>query len=64
MVIDGPFAETKEALLGFYVLDCATQAEAIEAAKALQKMNPSAVYELRPIPLYLPGVVIPVTAAE
>lgn len=64
MVVDGPFAETKEALLGFYVLDCATQAEAVEAAKALQKANPSAVYELRPIPLYLPGVAFPVTAAE
>lgn len=60
-VIDGPFAETKEALLGFYVLDCATEAEAVAAAKALQLTNPSAVYELRPIPLYLPGVAIPVT---
>ena len=24
LVIDGPFAETKEALLGFYVIECAT----------------------------------------
>ena len=60
-VIDGPFAETKEALLGFYVLDCETEAEAVAAAKALQLANPSAVYELRPIPLYLPGVAIPMT---
>lgn len=60
-VIDGPFAETKEALLGFYVIDCATHAEAIQAAKDLQRVNPSAVYELRPIPLYLPGVAFPVT---
>lgn len=63
LVIDGPFAETKEALLGFYVLDCATQAEAIQAAKDLQRVNPSAVYEVRPIPLYLPGVAFPVTEA-
>jgi len=64
VVIDGPFAETKEALLGLYVLDCATQAEAIAAAKDLQRVNPSAVYEVRPIPLYLPGVAFPVTVAE
>ena len=63
-VVDGPFAETKEALLGFYVLDCASMDEAVQAAKDLQRVNPSAVYELRPIPLYLPGVPIPVTAAE
>jgi hypothetical protein len=63
VAIDGPFAETKEALLGFYVIDCATRAEAIQAAKDLQKANPSAVYELRPIPLYLPGVAFPVTEA-
>lgn len=62
-VIDGPFAETKEALLGFYVIDCATREEAIQAAKDLQRVNPSAVYELRPIPLYLPGVAFPVTEA-
>ncbi len=57
-VIDGPFAETKEALLGFYVLDCASMDEAVAAAQALQKVNPSAVYELRPVRLYLPGASI------
>jgi hypothetical protein len=61
MVIDGPFTETKEALLGFYVLDCASMEEAIQAAMDLQKTNPSAVYELRPVRLYLPGVAFPVT---
>jgi hypothetical protein len=30
MVIDGPFAETKEQLLGFYVLNCESEAAAIE----------------------------------
>jgi hypothetical protein len=59
--IDGPFAETKEVLLGFYTVDCASQAEAVEAAKDLQKANPYAVYEVRPILLYLPGVALPVT---
>ena len=55
LVLDGPFAETKEQLLGLYVLDCATQDEAIAAARDLRRVNPSAVYEIRPILLYLPG---------
>jgi hypothetical protein len=32
IVTDGPFAETKEAVGGFYVVDCATRDEAIELA--------------------------------
>ena len=55
MVIDGPFAETKEQLLGLYVLDCASQDEAIAMARDLKRVNPTAVYEIRPIMLYLPG---------
>ena len=55
VVIDGPFAETKEQLLGLYVLDCATREEAIAVARDLRRVNPSAVYEIRPILLYLPG---------
>ena len=62
-VIDGPFAETKEQLLGFYVVDCAGEAAAVEAARDLRRANPSAVYEIRPVPLYLPGVAFPVTEA-
>lgn len=54
-VIDGPFAETKEALLGLYVVDVASREEAIEAARHLKKVNPTAVYEIRPITTYLPG---------
>src|SRR5262245_55531912 len=33
LTIDGPFAETKEQLLGFYVVDCASLEEAIEVAR-------------------------------
>ena len=58
MVIDGPFAETKEQLLGLYVLDCANRDEAIAAARDLKRVNPSAVYEIRPIMLYLPGATL------
>ena len=37
LVIDGPFAETKEQLLGFYVVDCATLEEALEIARELAR---------------------------
>lgn len=50
MVIDGPFAETKEQLLGFYIVDCASLDAAIEVAKDLAKANPSTgSYEIRPV---------------
>ena len=61
LVVDGPFAETKEQLLGFYVVDCASEDAAIEAARDLRRVNPSAVYEIRPVSLYLPGAPFPVT---
>jgi hypothetical protein len=64
MVIDGPFAETKEQLLGLYVLNCANEEEATGIARDLRRVNPSAVYEIRPIRLYLPGEALPETAAE
>ena len=63
LVVDGPFAETKEALLGFYVVDCASEDAAIEAARQLRRANPSAVYEIRPLLVYLPGVSFPLTEA-
>lgn len=55
-VIDGPFAETKEQLLGLYVVDCATRDGAIAIARDLRRVNPTAVYEIRPIALFRPGV--------
>jgi hypothetical protein len=59
MVIDGPFAETKEQLLGFYVVDCVDEDAAIEAMRELRRANPTAVYEIRPIVTYLPGTALP-----
>jgi hypothetical protein len=64
MVIDGPFAETKEQLLGLYVVNCNDEEEAIGIARDLRRVNPTAVYEIRPIRLYLPGEALPETAAE
>lgn len=54
MVIDGPFAETKEQLLGFYVIDVTDLDAALGVAKELHAANPSSVYEIRPIALYAP----------
>jgi len=64
VVTDGPFTESKEQLLGFYVIDCADRDAAIAAARELRQANPSALYEIRPVMLYLPGVPFPVTEAE
>ena len=61
VVFDGPFAETKEQLLGFYVMDFAGEDAAVEACRELQRVNPGAVYEIRPVRLYLPGNAFPVT---
>jgi hypothetical protein len=56
VVTDGPFAETKEHLLGFYLIDCKNIDEAVEIAKELQaaNMGPSA-YDIRPVLFYAPG---------
>ena len=53
VVIDGPFAETKEQFLGFYTLDCADLDEAVAFAKELSAVNPSGgSYEIRPVSLF------------
>jgi hypothetical protein len=55
LVLDGPFAETKEQLLGFYVVDCADLEEALDIARELGKANPGGAYEIRPISVFMPG---------
>lgn len=55
LVIDGPYAETKEQLLGFYVMDCENLDEALEIARELGRANPGGAYEIRPIRLFVPG---------
>ena len=64
LVVDGPFAETKEQLLGFYVMDFGSEDDAIAAARDLRRANPSAVYEIRPILFYRPGMPIAMTEAS
>lgn len=55
LVIDGPFAETKEQLLGFYVVDCASLEEALAIARELGQANPGGSYEIRPIAVFNAG---------
>jgi hypothetical protein len=58
LVVDGPFAETKEQLLGFYLVDCAMLEEALEVARDLGRANPGGgAYEVRPVSLFEPGTV-------
>lgn len=48
MITDGPFAETKEQLAGFYVLECDNLDEAIAYAKNMPDVNFGAI-EIRPV---------------
>ena len=59
LVIDGPFAETKEQLLGFYVVDCASLEDALEVARELARANPGGAYEIRPVLALNPGTIAP-----
>lgn len=54
LVVDGPFAETKEQLLGFYVVDCPSRDEAVGVAQELARANPGGAYEIRPIAIFNP----------
>jgi hypothetical protein len=57
LVLDGPFAETKEQLLGFYVVDCSSPEEAIETARDLARASThgTGAYEIRPLALFKRG---------
>ena len=55
LVLDGPFAETKEQLLGFYIVDCANLDEALAVARELGEANPGGSYEIRPVGTFRPG---------
>ena len=56
LVIDGPYAETKEQLLGFYVIDCADLEEALETARDLARASGSeGAFEIRPLRTFMPG---------
>ena len=50
-VTDGPFAETKEQLAGFYIFECRSENEAMEwGQKILRACTNAAAIEVRPLP--------------
>jgi hypothetical protein len=55
LIVDGPFAETKEQLLGFYIVECASLEEVLDIARDLGRANPGGAYEIRPLRLFMPG---------
>lgn len=54
LVLDGPFAETKEQLLGFYVVDCDNLDEVVDFAKRM-KEGESVTFEIRPMQIFEKG---------
>ena len=55
LVLDGPYAETKAQLLGFYIIDCENLDAALGVARDLGAANPGGAYEIRPVGLFQPG---------
>ena len=53
-ITDGPFAETKEQLMGIYIVDCDTHDEVIAATRQLR--FDSGRFEIRPLVYFDPGV--------
>ena len=47
-ITDGPFAETKELLIGFYIFDCASLDEAVARAKRIPHCTTGHI-EIRPV---------------
>jgi hypothetical protein len=48
-VVDGPFVDTKEALGGYYLIECETEAEAVSWAKQAPTMLHGGGVEVRPV---------------
>jgi hypothetical protein len=55
LVLDGPFAETKEQLLGFYLVEGKNLDEVLDIARDLGEANPGGTYEIRPVGYFTPG---------
>ncbi|SEJ50552.1 MULTISPECIES: YciI family protein [unclassified Variovorax] len=55
LVTDGPFAETKEQLMGIYIVECETLDDATHAAHRLA--FETGVFEIRPVTWYDPGTI-------
>lgn len=55
IVLDGPFAETKEQLLGVYIVEGESLDEVVDFAKRMKKGEAGA-FEIRPLRLFDEGV--------
>src|SRR6476620_8007467 len=55
LVTDGPYAETKEQILGFYVVDLDTPDDVVEFTRELAAVNPGGGYEIRPVIYFAPN---------
>jgi hypothetical protein len=55
LVVDGPYAETKEQLLGFYLINCEDLEEVLTFCKELGAVNPGGAYEIRPLHFFANG---------
>lgn len=56
VIMDGPFAETKEQLLGFYVVEAETAEGAMQIAKDLAAASGSpGAFEIRPLKYFAPN---------
>ena len=49
VVTDGPFAETKEQIGGYHLLECASRDEAVAIAKRTPTLSCGGVVEVRPL---------------
>jgi hypothetical protein len=60
VILDGPFAETKEALLGFWVFEAANLDEAIGIAREFAGHSPfrGGALEVRPVRDFNPGAAL------
>ncbi len=60
VVLDGPFAETKEQLLGLYVIDVASLEDAVEVARQMAGRDGEGgggAFEIRPLRTFIPDPV-------
>jgi hypothetical protein len=62
VITDGPFAETKEQLLGIYVIDCPTFEDAVAATELLN--FDTGVFEITPVTWLDPGQLTAVVPDE
>jgi hypothetical protein len=49
IVADGPFAETKEQLAGFFLIECGSLDEALDAAGQVPSLRYGGTVEVRPV---------------